>query len=170
MTKFDVWWVKIYKKFMEMDQVKMMNDIDYICWKIWKMSREMVIEKKYVSIHEAILRIRVVVNKFHDLTKDMDMVKSNSDGDNNKELKRWKRPEDRWVKVNCDGAFDSLTKIDGTRVIVENNDSVMMNGINKKKMVVSAFMAEALVLKMEVIWLLRKNWHKVILEINLKEL
>ena len=98
------------------------------------------------------------------------MVKSNSDGDNNKELKRWKRSEDGWVKVNCDGAFDSLTKIDGTRVIAENNDSVMMNGINKKKMVVSAFMAEALVLKMEVIWLLRKNWHKVILEINLKEL
>ena len=47
-SKFHIWWLEVYKILKENDQVRMMNDIAYICWQVWKLGCEMVIEKKIV--------------------------------------------------------------------------------------------------------------------------
>ena len=54
-SSFNVWWLNMYKDLKEKDCVMMMNNIAYVCWKIWKIKCEMVIEKKSISVNVAIM-------------------------------------------------------------------------------------------------------------------
>ena len=66
---------------------------------------------------------------------------------NANELERWIKPEEGWFKVNCDGAFDSMTKATGTSIIVRSSEGAVVDGINGKKMADSVLMAETMALK-----------------------
>ena len=83
-----------------------MNNIAYVCWKIWKMKGVMVMERKSISIHEAIMQINMVVGEFYRLKKDLNLDKRGNGNDNAIELEWWIKPEEGWFKVNCDEAFD----------------------------------------------------------------
>ena len=82
----------------------------------------MVIERKCINIHEAVMLINVVVAEFHNLKKDLSKVKRDTGCGNKNELERWIKPKEGWFKVNCDGAFDSTSKAARIGIIVRSGD------------------------------------------------
>ena len=45
----------------------MLNDVAYVCWQIWKVRCEMVMEKKQISVEEAISIIKGAIKEFYSL-------------------------------------------------------------------------------------------------------
>ncbi|XWS35022.1 hypothetical protein CRYUN_Cryun21dG0089700 [Craigia yunnanensis] len=62
-------------------------------------------------------------------------------------LERWIKPEEWWLKVNCDGVLDLKKEVAGSSVIVRDCDGAMVDGLCKKMMANSALMAETLAFK-----------------------
>ena len=66
-TKFDVWWLNSIEVLKKNGKEVMMNDVVYVCWQIWKIRCEMVLERKQISIDEAIRRKKVAIKEFYSL-------------------------------------------------------------------------------------------------------
>ena len=45
----------------------MLNDVAYVCWQIWKVRCEMVMEKRQISVEEAISRTKWASKEFYSL-------------------------------------------------------------------------------------------------------
>ena len=87
-----------------------------------------VVQRKEVSILEAIDRIKKAIGEFYRLKKDvLGGEKKNEEGCE-KVMEKWKKPKIRWRKINCDGALDLKTKIVGARVIVRDYKGEAVDG------------------------------------------
>ena len=117
----------------------------------------MVMERKNVSIHEAILKVNGAVNEFYRLNKDFSLEKNERGKGNKNMLEMWIKLEEWWLKMKCDGDLDLKTKVAGSSVFIRDSDEAVVDGICRKMMVDRALMAETLVFKDGIGWLLRKN-------------
>ena len=89
---------------------------------------ENVIQRKKVSIHETIERIKQTIREFYRLKKDvLGGEKKNEEGCE-KVMEKWKKLKIGWRKINCNGALDLKTKIVGARVIVRDYKGEVVDG------------------------------------------
>ena len=116
----DVWLLKIYTELKGRGQERIMNDIAYVSWQIWKIRCEMVIQRKEVSIHKAIDRIKKAIAEFYSLKKDLLGDEKKKGKGCEKVMEKWRKPEIGWRKINCDGALDLKTKEARAGVIVRD--------------------------------------------------
>ena len=128
-------------------EMVLMNNIAYVCWQIWKMGCEMVMERKCIGVNEALRRVNMAVNEFYFMKVDLKINNKESGMVNKKKMEKWKKSEEGWMKVNCDGALDLKTKVVGSGIIVRNSDGIVVDGVGKRRMADNALMAEALALK-----------------------
>ena len=70
----------------------MMNNVAYICWQIWKIRCERVMEMKHVGIEEVNMKIKGVVNEFYILKKDIDKEEKRNKERMAKSVERWEKP------------------------------------------------------------------------------
>ena len=124
-----------------------MNTIAYVCWQIWKISCEMVLERKCVSIDKAIVRINGAINEFYRLKRGLVKKGKENGKRTNTRMDIWIKLEIGWLKVNCDRALDLKTKIVGFWVIIRNSDGMVVDGVGRKRLVDNALMAKTLALK-----------------------
>ncbi|XP_024179032.1 uncharacterized protein LOC112185053 [Rosa chinensis] len=66
-----------------------------------------------------------------------------------RQLVKWKRPQENWVKVNCDGAFQQATRKGGGAGIVirDVNGDFQVGAVRLLPLVTSPFHAELMALK-----------------------
>ena len=68
----------------------------------------MVISKKCIDSISAKFRIKKDVSEYYQYNKKMDIESRRLERSQNKE--KWVALEEDWLKLNCDGAFDSVGK------------------------------------------------------------
>ena len=127
---------------------------------------ENVIQRKEVSIHETIERIKQTIREFYRLKKDvLGGEKENEEGCE-KVMEKWRKPKIGWRKINCDATLDLKTKVAGTGMIVRDYKGEVEDGKCKRGMAESHLMEEALVVKEGVVLEIEKKWQKVEIEID----
>ncbi|XVF37634.1 hypothetical protein REPUB_Repub20aG0026400 [Reevesia pubescens] len=115
-------------------------------------------------------RIRVALDEWFGCRKNS--RGSAHSGENVQQLQSdiWKKLEEGCLKINCDGAFDFLTKVGGTGVIVRKCEGVCINGIRRKMKAENALMVEALALKDGVELVVAEKYMNVVFETNSSQL
>ena len=79
------------------------------------------------------MRINMPVREFHCLKKDVYILNSGAGGGNKGGAEAWSKPDSGWLKINCDGAFDSVSMIVAYGVIVRNSFGEVVGGSNRKR-------------------------------------
>ncbi|XWS22453.1 hypothetical protein CRYUN_Cryun29cG0036200 [Craigia yunnanensis] len=82
-----------------------------------------------------------------------------------KTLEQWTLPEDDWIRINCDGDFDTRTKDAGVSVVKENERKVV-DGTNKRFQAENALVTEAMALKLT--WRWKRNFKRLLNLIHVK--
>ena len=130
----------------------------------------MVTQRKEVSIHKAIDRIKKAIAEFYSLKKDLLGDEKKKGKGCEKVMEKWRKPEIGWRKINCDGALDLKTKEAGAGVIVRDYKGEVVDGKCRRGMAESPLMAEALAVREGVFLALEKKWQKIEIEIDSREL
>ncbi|OMO87873.1 hypothetical protein COLO4_20537 [Corchorus olitorius] len=77
---------------------------------------------------------------------------------------KWKAPELGWIKVNCDGAQDPITKNARLGIVMRDNQSRVIGGFHKETKARSSLIAEAIAIKEGLEKAREKGFPKIILE------
>ncbi|XWS37177.1 hypothetical protein CRYUN_Cryun19dG0020400 [Craigia yunnanensis] len=120
---------------------ELMTDMAFICWQIWKARCEVVICKKDIDNRSVIFKIKRNVTEYYQYNKEM-----NTEGIRIKmslNMEKWVAPEDGWVKLNCDGAFDVASKKAGIGIVIKNSEADIVDRKNCSFIAGNALQAEA---------------------------
>jgi hypothetical protein len=81
------------------------------------------------------------------------------------EVQKWKRPEESWLKLNCDGALNFQEKVAGTGVIVrDHTGGFVVAECRKYSHIVDPGMVELLACR-DAVWLAKaRGWSHVVVE------
>jgi len=138
----------------ERDEV--MGRIAYTGWMIWKARCCFVLEHKEVDVFGIIRRIRDAVHEYYSVNNENRIRTEDMENNRRKEVGGWVKPDDGWLKINCDGAYCSKTKKVGIGVAVRDSIGKVVDGFAKKVKGSSALMIEALTVR-ERVRLIRKT-------------
>ena len=133
--------------------------IAYACRCIWKISCEIVIGSKEVDGYSAIYRIKAAVSELFHIKEGR--IQDDMSEQQDKSLAKWSLPEDGWIKINCDGAFDPQTKNAGTGI----TEGRVVDVTNRRFQAENASIAEAMAFKGANL-AVEKKFQKVIMEME----
>ena len=123
-TTIDEWLLQLYVGLKKADREGLIIEVAFICWQIWKIKSEMVVERKVVNIDDKVTpRIRKVISKYYQYR-----IKDNTAVDNKdvaRVKQKWNAHEIGWIKINNDGAFDINNKEAGSGVIARNSEILL---------------------------------------------
>ena len=85
-------------------------------------------------------------------------------------VEKWDAPEDGWLKINCDGAFDQNSMVAGLGVDVRNSDGMLVEGRNRSSPAMNDLQVEAMVVKEGVKLAIEKKYQKVVMEMDSREI
>ena len=83
---------------------KLMIQIAFTCWNIWKERCAVVFNKKKVQMGIVIEKIRATIKEMKRNGLINVSGKNKLSGSSQKEV-QWRKPEKGWMKINCDGGF-----------------------------------------------------------------
>ncbi|OMO92697.1 hypothetical protein COLO4_17377 [Corchorus olitorius] len=137
---------------------------------IWKARCETVIDGKDISVETIVYRIQYTVNDYL-MYRKKDVKKISRDEDSrfleNKE--KWLAPEEGWLKVNVDGAFDPGTSEGAVGIVARDHNGCLIGGTGMRVKVANAQAVEALAALKGCELARDKGWPRVIVEMDSAE-
>ncbi|XP_062020639.1 uncharacterized protein LOC133737027 [Rosa rugosa] len=111
-----------------------------LLWWIWKNKNSQLWEHKRQHASEAVLLTMGWYEEFKKVNVQPTEIR--------RQLVTWTRPQENWVKVNCDGAFQPATRKGGAGVVIRDaNGDFQVGAARPLPLVTSPFHAELMVLK-----------------------
>ncbi|OMP12130.1 reverse transcriptase [Corchorus capsularis] len=133
--------------------------IGYTCWCIWKERCRAVFELCEPNPGKVNDQIRRGVAESIGLIKVETVAKEIE-----QKCMNWEPPEDGWLKMNCDGAYNDSSIESGIGVIIRDKDASIVTGLNKTVKACSCQMAEGLAMREGLKLARRRRIPKIIVE------
>ena len=134
--------------------------VAFTCWNIWKERCEVVFGKKEVNVYAVILWIKTV------LREAVQSIEVKQGNDEQKGTEVWKTLEEGWYKVNYDSGFVKDSGLAGLRVVVRNENGILIDGVCEAVKADGPLLAEALAVKKGIKLAVEKGYQKVKLEMD----
>ncbi|XP_062024599.1 putative ribonuclease H protein At1g65750 isoform X3 [Rosa rugosa] len=140
-TTFDAWFSGVCEMMKVVHKSKMVLScwISFALWIIWKERCAAVYDHREPSPWGVIAQIKAAVSEYSGLIVSGSSIRSSS-----VESVKWFAPLFPTVKLNCDGAWSSVTKRAGIGCIIRDFTGTIINGRVKTCLANSALHAEAI--------------------------
>ncbi|PPD73274.1 hypothetical protein GOBAR_DD29797 [Gossypium barbadense] len=145
---------------------QVMLRVVYTLWYIWKAKCEKVMQGKEIDVWSTIRNILFATKEWSYMNAQYKLGRSQDMPDF--KIRGWEKPEDSWLKINCDVTFNVDTGDTGLGVVVQNSEGLLVDGTGKHVQVDSLEVMKALALKMVADLAKQKGFQNIIFEIDLK--
>lgn len=94
------------------------------------------------------------------------MVSANQQEEGRQVQLHWEKPRKGWIKLNCDGTFDSRLREAGFGISARDFEGRMLNGYGKTCNTSSAEKTEALAVKEAIAWAAGKGRRRIVVAMD----
>ncbi|PPD99288.1 hypothetical protein GOBAR_DD03689 [Gossypium barbadense] len=123
-------------------------------------------QDKNVDVWSTIRKIKIAVTEPGNINEQEG--EQREPGSSNIITKRWIKPEEGWLKMKCDGAFDTGSGSAGLEVVVRNGQGSLVDGDGAKVIADYPEVIKALAGKLGVELAVKRKYGKIILESDSK--